>query len=54
MLSQQLLDILRRRGLTDEELAAVARQVTQKQQNPYALVPRMVEQLLEGAEHGKN
>jgi LAO/AO transport system kinase len=54
MVRQELLSTMRDRGLDDRQLAEIGRQVVLKQQDPYRLVPRLVEQLLQGERHGKD
>ena len=38
----------------NRQLADIGHQVVGRQQDPYQLVPRLVEQLLQGETHGKN
>jgi LAO/AO transport system kinase len=52
MMRHQLLRVVRQEGLKEQELAAIAYQIALNQQNPYTLVERMVEQVLQGAKHG--
>jgi hypothetical protein len=52
MMRHRLLQVIRQEGLKEQELAAIAHQIALNQQNPYTLVERMVEQVLQGAKHG--
>ena len=52
MMRHELLQAMRKWGLSDRELAAIGHQVARKQQDPYQLVPRLIQQLLQGEEHG--
>jgi LAO/AO transport system kinase len=54
MVRHELLRQMRSHGLSDRELAAIGHQVVRRQQDPYELVPRLVEQLLQGEKHGKD
>jgi LAO/AO transport system kinase len=54
MMRHQLLRVIRQHGLSEHELSAIGQQVALNKQDPYALVERMVEQLLQGAKHGTN
>jgi LAO/AO transport system kinase len=54
MVRHELLRQMRTHGLSDQELAAIGHHVVRRQQDPYELVPRLVEQLLQGEKHGKN
>jgi hypothetical protein len=45
---------MRGHGLSDQQLADIGHQVVGRQQDPYQLVPRLVEQLLKGEANGKN
>lgn len=47
MLRRELLRHLRAHGLGEQALAEIGHQVAGKQQNPYQLVPRLVEQLMQ-------
>jgi LAO/AO transport system kinase len=47
MLSHELLRHMRAHGLGEQALAEIGHQVTRKQQNPWQLVPRLVEQLMQ-------
>jgi LAO/AO transport system kinase len=47
MMRHELLREARGHGLTDEALTEIGHQVTLRQQNPYDLVPRLVDQLLQ-------
>ena len=54
MVRHELLRQMRSHGLSDRELAAIGHQVVRQQQDPYKLVPQLVEQLLQGEKHGKD
>jgi LAO/AO transport system kinase len=54
MVRHELLRQMRSHGLSDQELASISHQVVRRQQDPYELVPRLVEQLLQGEKHGKD
>jgi len=54
MVRHELLRAMRGHGLSDRQLAEIGHQVVGRQQDPYQLVPRLVEQLLQGETHGKN
>jgi LAO/AO transport system kinase len=54
MMRHELMRAMRRLGLSERELSQIGRQVALKQSDPYELIPRLVEQLLEGEEHGKD
>jgi hypothetical protein len=54
MVRHELLRAMRGHGLSDRQLADISHQVVGRQQDPYQLVPRLVEQLLQGEKHGKN
>ncbi len=45
--------LLQRQGLSSGDLRAISHQVVEKQQDPYQLVPRLVEQLMRGENYGK-
>jgi LAO/AO transport system kinase len=47
MVRHELLRELRGRGLSDQALATIGQQVVLGQQNPYQLVPQLVEQLMQ-------
>jgi LAO/AO transport system kinase len=47
MIRHELLREARGHGLTDQALTEIGHQVTLRQQNPYELVPRLVDQLLQ-------
>jgi LAO/AO transport system kinase len=47
MMRHELLREARGHGLTDQALTEISHQVTLRQQNPYQLVPRLVDQLLQ-------
>ena len=53
MIRHSLLRTIRRHGLDSKELATISQQVVQRQQDPYQLVPRWVEQLVRGENDGK-
>ncbi len=46
MMRDELLREVRGHGLSDQALAAIGHQVARRQQDPYELVPRLVNQLL--------
>ena len=55
MINDELLRAMRGHGLSDQALAAITRQVVLRQQDPYQLVPELVEQLLgRGENDGKD
>jgi LAO/AO transport system kinase len=55
MVSHELLREIRGHGLSDHALAEISHQVVQRQQDPYQLVPQLVQQLLrQGENDGKN
>jgi LAO/AO transport system kinase len=54
MVRHELLRAMRGQGLSDRHLTEIGHQVVSGQQDPYQLVPRLVEQLLQGEKHGKN
>jgi LAO/AO transport system kinase len=54
MISQELLRAMRGHGLSDQVLAAIGRQVARREQDPYQLVPELVEQLTRGDKDGKD
>ena len=54
MVGHELLRAMRGHGLSEQELVAIGRQVVLRQQDPYQLVPRLVEELLQGEKHGKD
>jgi hypothetical protein len=55
MASHEMLRTMRGHGLSDQTLAEISHQVVRRQQDPYQLVPRLVEQLLRRGENdGKN
>ena len=54
MVRHELLRAMRGQGLSDRHLTEIGHQVVTRQQDPYQLVPRLVEQLLQGEKHGKN
>jgi LAO/AO transport system kinase len=46
MVRHELMRALRGRGLSDQVLADISHQVAARQQNPYQLVPQLLEQLI--------
>jgi LAO/AO transport system kinase len=50
----ELLQAMRRQGLSEQELSAIGHQAVLKEQDPYRLVPKLLEQFLQGAKHGKD
>ncbi len=54
MVRHELLRAMRGHGLSDQQLVAVGHQVVLRREDPYQLVPRLVEQLLQGEKHGKD
>jgi LAO/AO transport system kinase len=54
MVRHELLRAMRGHGLSEQQLADIGHQVVGRQQDPYQLVPRLVEQLLKGEANGKN
>jgi hypothetical protein len=55
MAGHEMLRTMRGHGLSDPALAEISRQVVLRQQDPYQLVPQLVEQLLRRGENdGKN
>ena len=46
--------LLRRQGFSSHDLQAISRQVVEKRQDPYQLIPQLVEQLVRGENHGKS
>jgi LAO/AO transport system kinase len=54
MVRHELLRAMRGQGLSDRHLTEIGHRVVSGQQDPYQLVPRLVEQLLQGETHGKN
>jgi putative protein kinase ArgK-like GTPase of G3E family len=46
MVRHELMRALRGRGLSDQALAKISQQVVAGQQNPYQLVPQLLEQLI--------
>ena len=54
MMRHELLRAIRGHGLSDQALAAISHQVVLRQQDPYQLVPELVEQLTRGEKDGKD
>jgi LAO/AO transport system kinase len=55
MVRHEVLSEIRLNGLSDDSLAEISHQVVRRQQDPYQLVPQLVEQLLRRGENdGKN
>jgi LAO/AO transport system kinase len=55
MVRHEVLREMRLHGLSDQALAAISHQVVRRQQDPYQLVPQLVQQLLRRGENdGKN
>jgi LAO/AO transport system kinase len=48
MMHHELLRALRGRGLSNEVLGRISREVALGERNPYQLVPKMLEQLMQG------
>jgi LAO/AO transport system kinase len=54
MISHELLRTMRGHGLSDQALAAIGHRIVRREQDPYQLVPELVEQLTRGEKDGKD